>query len=394
MNQVKWLRLSLVLLLALGLAIPAFAHDRTLSDSQEPGSVLVFPKFITGTVTVDGETRPATEIEIGVVCPKGFTCTEHSFIKIHFHWVCPGDQTFEHKYICEEADFVLTATYFGKLVFGTDGSVNTAGVSGAFANAPNSVPIPPCPRGYLIGWVVDTADRPIKFDGLIGDAVLRESATAVSAYNAIPIQADPELKTNELIKLGYDDSLIFDGKDGHYQAVTGKIYGDVRYANLAPAATPPTAIRTQTFLTLLTLDVHSNRPNLPTFVDLKFYNENERLLSTFTEFICWTEVPLTSFPYLGASLKGINNSLSQASMGSRKGVVVSGAAEKVVPFIGLEDDGAQAQAALASDTFGPVTLLGIVDTVELASDGTAARSYSYSLYNDSYPVPTIFHPSN
>ena len=33
---------------------------------------------------------------------------------------------------------------------------------------------------------------------------------------------------------------------------------------------------------------------MPTFVNLKFYNENERLLSTFTEFICWTQVPLSA----------------------------------------------------------------------------------------------------
>ena len=152
MHQVKWLRVSLILLLALGLAIPAFAQERpkTLNDSQEPGSVIVFLKFIAGTVLVDGLVpRPATEIEVGVVCPKGFTCPEHSFIKIHFHWVCPGDQIFQHKYICPGVGFDLTATYFGKLVLSPEGVVNTAGVTGAFANT--AVPPPPCDRGYLIG---------------------------------------------------------------------------------------------------------------------------------------------------------------------------------------------------------------------------------------------------
>jgi hypothetical protein len=129
---------------------------------------------------------------------------------------------------------------------------------------------------------------------------------------------------------------------------------------------------------------------LPTFVNLKFYNENGRFLSTFTEFICWTEVALSA----------INAGLTQARMGSRKGVVVSGRAEKDIPF-GLEED-ADAQAAQASDTPGPVTLLGIVDTVEYApvtvdglvlADGIA-RAYSYSLYNNSVPVPTIFFPPN
>jgi hypothetical protein len=379
MKQVKWLRISLVLLLALGLAIPAVAQvrDPRLSDSQEPGSVIVFPKFIAGTVTVDGEVRPKTEIEVGVVCPKGFTCTEHTFIKIRFHWVCPADQTFEHKFICPEVDFDLTATYFGKLVFSPEGGVNTAGVTGAFANV--SVPPPPCDRGYLIGWVVNTADQPIKFDGLIGDAILREASGAVSAYNAIPIQADPALATNALIALSPEGGLIFDGGPGHYLAVTGVIYGDVRYNNLPAAATPPTAIRAQTFLTLLTLDVHSNRPNFPTFVDLNFYNENERLVSTFTEFICWEEVPLST----------INRALTQSGMGSRKGVVVSTTTEKVVFGTEAADD---AQLAQIADTPGPVTLLGIVETLELASDNSAARAYSYSLYNDSVPVFTTFFP--
>jgi hypothetical protein len=393
-------------MLVLGLASVALAQqpvtqerDVRLSDSQEPGSVIVFPKFITGTVALAGDvTTPRTEIEVGVVCPRGATCAEGQRIKIRFHWVCPADQTFEHKFICPEVDFDLTATYFSKLVIGTDGSVNTAGVTGGAANVPNSVPVPPCPRGYLIGWVVDTSDRPIKFDGLIGDAILRESATAVSAYNAIPIQAHPALATGALIRLGEGESLVFDGAPGHYQAVTGRIFGDVRFANVTPVTSTTPGIRTQTFLTLLTLDVHSNRPNLPTFVDLKFYNENERLVSTFTEFICWTEVPLTPFTSLGTQFAGISGSLTQAGMGSRKGLVVSGPAEKVAFGFGDVAD-PDVQAAQATDTPGRVTLLGIVDTVEYAiGEGGAlggfARSYSYSLYNDSVPVFTTFFPAN
>lgn len=411
MNQVKWFRISLLLLLALGLALPAFAQvrDAKLSDSQEPGSVIVFPKFISGAVLVDGEVLPSTEIEVGVVCPKGATCAERQTIKIRFHWVCPGDQTFEHKYICQESDFDLFVTVNGKLVFNPNGTSNNL-----FGNT--VVPAAPCARGYLIGWVINTADQPIKYDGLIGDAVLRESASAVAAYNAIPIQGHPDVAHNTAITLGPSGNLIFDGNPGHYQAVTGKIYGDVRYANLTPVTgidantgVPiPPGVRTQTFLTLLTLDVHSNRPNLPTFVNLKFYNENERLVSTFTEFICWTEVPLTTFTPFGSPtpVPGINASLSQANMGSRKGVVVSGAAEKVAFGFGDEADPA-VQAAQAADTAGPVTLLGIVDTVEyiivsvpnptpppdnvIFIDGIA-RSYSYSLFNDSTPVATDFFP--
>ena len=135
-------------------------------------------------------------------------------------------------------------------------------------------------------------------------------------------------------------------------------------------------------------------------MDLKFYNENERLVSTFTEFICWTEVALTPFTFAGVPFPGINATLSAAGMGTAKGLVVSGLAQKVTPF-GLATDPA-AQAAAASDTTGPVTLLGIVDTWEFGPvlpgppfvpDGVA-RAYSYSLYNDSVPVRTIFFPAN
>jgi hypothetical protein len=56
---------------------------------------------------------------------------------------------------------------------------------------------PPCPMGYLIGWVINPAnDQPVKFDGLIRDEVIRESPTAVSAFNAIPIQAANEAASN------------------------------------------------------------------------------------------------------------------------------------------------------------------------------------------------------
>jgi hypothetical protein len=46
---------------------------------------------------------------------------------------------------------------------------------------------------------------------------------------------------------------------------------------------------------LLTLDVKSNRANIPVFVDLEFFGGNpsvignENQLSTGTEFICWAE---------------------------------------------------------------------------------------------------------
>ena len=196
----KWIRVSLVLMLALGLATVAFAQarDPRLSDSQEPGSVIVFHKFITGTVHLDGESTPRTEIEVGVVCPKGAECEQDQDVKIRFHWVCPGDQTFENKYICKEVDFDAEVTVNGKLVFDPNGG---------------RYPPPPCDRGYLIGWVIDVDNfQPIKFDALIGDATIRETAQDAAAYNAVPIQAYFGDAHGAPRTLGPGGSLVFDGR--------------------------------------------------------------------------------------------------------------------------------------------------------------------------------------
>jgi hypothetical protein len=369
MNRMKWLRVLLLLILALGLAIPATAQVRhpTLSDSEEPGSVIVFPKFISGR-TAAGE--PRSEFEISVVCPKNLDgtpgiCVEGTRVKLRAHWVCPGNQDFNGKFICRETDFALFTTIFGTVTF------NPANVgAGSFPTTPLTptpggnprVPAPPCLQGYLIVWVVNAADQPIKFDGLIGDALLREPDGALSAYNGIPIQAHPTLATTALVS--GPNGLVFTGAANSYQAVTGKIRSSVRFeqdATVGPPATP--TVRTD--LTLLTLDVLSNAPNYPTFVNLDFYNANEFLISTFWEFICWTEV----------SLGEIDPNLTVANFGTTKGLVVSDQAFKF-PFVGI------------ADTAGPVTLLGIVTTV--VTGGPGSQSYSYSLYNDSVPVPTAF----
>ena len=332
-------------------------RDPRLSDSQEPGSVIVFPKFIRGFVTPLGDSpQPRTEFELGVVCPKNADgtpglCPEGQRVKIRFHYVC-GAQEFVDSQICHEVDFEAKTTVNGKLVFNPEGAA-----PGNFI-----APFPPCSRGYLIAWVISPVnDQPIKFDGLIGNAVLRESATAVSAYNAIPIQADPALATGALISLAAGGGLAFDGLAGHYQALPGVIYTDVAYDRTTPTIK-------NTFLTLLTLDVNSNRPNNPTFVDMNFYNASEALLSTSQEFICWGEFGLSS---------QLDGNLTVAGMGSRKGLLLTEPAVKFNAFTG---------AAL-----GPVTLLGIVETLD-GPTGVESE-YIVGVSNDSRPVPTVFYPN-
>src|SRR6516225_5786297 len=285
-------RLAGLLVPALVLAAPAFAQVRgpTLSDATEPGSVIVFPKFINGSAVPlpDGGVAPITELEIGVVCRKGVTCAEHQPVKIRFHWVCgTTEANLAGSFICQETDFDVTATVFEKIVLVPDGTFQNGYASGL---PTKTVPAAPCAGGYLIGWVITpTSDTPIKFDGLIGDAVMRPgstttgSPTAQAGYNAIPIQADPNLVNGAAVTTNAKGALMFDGAAGHYQAVTGQVLGDMRYTGTV------SGIFAQEYLTLLTLDVKSNRPNNPVFVDLDFFGGNpsaignENQLSTSTE---------------------------------------------------------------------------------------------------------------
>ena len=148
MSSVKeWLkscaRFTLPLAAALAVATPSFAQ--VLNEfAKRPGSVIVFPKFLTGTQTVDGVVVPLTEIELGVVCPIGLTCAEHTPVKIRFHWVCPGFQDFNTKLICKANNFDVFASINGKVVFNPN-NMTMAG------DTVTNVPTPPCPMGYLIG---------------------------------------------------------------------------------------------------------------------------------------------------------------------------------------------------------------------------------------------------
>jgi len=386
--KIKGGRLAMLLVPALALAAPAFAQVRatTLSDSQEPGSVIVLPKFIQGAIsTPEGTSLPITELEIGVVCPKGVLCPEHEGIKIRFHWVCGATEAdFATSFVCKETDFDITATVFEKIVL-TPNAETPGFYTVAGGGLPTKfAPAPECPQGggYLIGWVINTSDQPIKFDGLVGDAHLRPgspvpsvagalnpfagSPSSLGDYDAIPIQADPALANNALITTNGNGALIFDGAAGHYLAVTGQVIGDVRYTNLTTGPTFTLGV-----LTLLTLDVKSNRPNLATFVDLDFFGGNpsaignENQLSTSTDFICWEEIPITA----------ISSDLVTTTMG-RKGVFVSAPAVDV--------------------TGAPVTLLGLSEVLEGGTfPPTAAwpRASFTGLFNSSNPVPTHFVPT-
>ena len=177
----------LLLPVALGLAVPGFAQapETTPGASEQAGSVIVFPKFIKGTVAVNGVTKAQTEIEIRAQCPSGATCPEDESIKIRFHWVCPGTSDKASNYVCKETDFDVTLPVNGKASFNPENPNPPENNVGAVA---------PCASGYLVGWVINPdTERPIKYDGLTGSALLRNDRGVIQSYEAFAIQADPNL---------------------------------------------------------------------------------------------------------------------------------------------------------------------------------------------------------
>ena len=350
------------LLLAPALAAPVAAQIE-LNSGEVPGSVLVFPKFVRGTVQVGQNTGPpATPIvepksafAISVTCPAGQRCGEGERVKLRARWICPATQDPTQKLVCRATDFELFTTVKGTIWFNPENA----------GSRTVDVGRPPCQRGFLLVWVVSPNDadapRAIKYDGLIGTGMLRGSDATLSAYNAYPIQAVSRLAHLAGTDANGDGRLQFDGAT-EYKAVTGQVRGSVRFERSAgPVNTDLGPITTS--LSLLTLDTIPNRPNFPTFVDLHFFNEDETLLSTFHEFVCWSQVRLTD----------IDPNLDEFF--GQKGLIESTEAEKA-PIFGI------------SDTAGPVTLLGLVETIELDSGGADQRQYSYSLLNDGRPIST------
>jgi hypothetical protein len=367
---------------------PDFGHGALgLADYSRPGSVMVLSKFAkardtiagcsAGNVFVTNECLPRTEVEVGVTCPTLFTvegpitippspsqpatpCPVHERVRVRFRWVCPGAQGF----ICKTSGFDVLLTVNGNVVFTADGS-----------RLPdrNQVQVPPapCEKGYLIGWVIDESGQPIKYDGLIGKAVIRYSGTAAAVYRAITIQANGEAQTRSVIDLVSDPlgsqrlglpffgSNFNEGSLQRYRVVTGQITGDITFDK--PARGDAFDLGVSSSLILLTLDVRSNSPNYPTRVSLNFWNGFEEKISTSVKFVCWGEFQLS---------KDINPTLTQASMGTRTGIVQSDEAIKVeVPSIS------------GSDIAGHTTLLGFVQTNE-GLIGALTRSHIEEFYDN------------
>jgi len=368
-----------------------------LTDTAEPGSVLVFPKFKTGSVTVSsGAVEPQTQIEIAAVCNSPLlstgvsptTCPSQTYT-VHVHWVCPpaAGSTF-----CASNDFDVELTTYGKVVFnpGLGGGVTLPTSNGRITGYPGlngTTPVQPAPcgAGYALAWVVanDSTDTAIAADVLIGDAIIRNGNGIVPAVAASDLQSYSALAIQSVSDNGEETGgqcdgcgpapLVFDGTAGNYQMPTGQFWGDIRFNQ---DATAPFA---DTQLILLTLDVQENSTNPTTNVDLEFYDATETGFSTFTSFICWKQISLTNIdPAL--TIGGVGG-------GAPNGVVVTGQAF---------------QGPSGSPLF--VSLFGLIQTVEGPSGSplnsppnpagvnNSDKSYTVRPSNNSIPVATTFFP--
>ena len=350
----KAFRVLFFVVLALGLAAPAavwaLPGSPTIFHPQEPGSVLVFHKFLRGFVhNGDGTQRPASAFEISLQCPPEgeFAASQCAIISstsliptipIHAHWVCPGNPTApDGSRNCPDVDFILHLTINGTVWISPEGNLSGTDV----------VPPPPCNKGFLILWVEFPVGTPISWNGLTGDAVLRRSdVTEVEAYTPVAIQAVDVAGTSTST-----GQLDFDGV--FYQELTSGISGTLHYEDS----------NTQTFLTLLSLDIELANIGSNSVINaaFNFYNAGEKLTSVNTRFVCWEEVELTK----------INGGLTAWTQGSAKGL-------------------------FTAHTTNGETLLGLIETREVIPPWSSGspdpfRSYAYSVYYDpSFETSTTF----
>jgi hypothetical protein len=429
LNMKRVLGFLFGVLATLWMAAPAAAWN-TLNSSEEPGSALVFYKFETGTVgTIDQGILPVIEYRVSVVCPTNVDCSSLSGpVTIMGHWICKGDFT---THVCGDFNFEVQTTVNGSIVFDPQNTL-----SSTTPPPPGAVRInpPTCDagEGYLIMWVESgPGGVPIKADVLVGTAVIHDSGSAnfstdARAFNAIPIQANPDLLFGSPIPLNSDGSLPFDGSG--YQAVTGKIYGNVRYDTDS----------SKTELAFLTLDAIGGQANTPTDVFLNFYNENEvvRSMSNF-QFTCWDDEALSGFGTLDATfgrhgvvaspqnspgaLQGgkavtlmviaeteeeysqpisitgtLTGPVTLTGPGSLTGTATATAtntAAFLAAYCVVTVTPSSTKCAIPSTFTGPVTLTGVASIIGSLTDTLGLqRSYTYPLLNDSVPQPTSFLP--
>jgi hypothetical protein len=253
--------LGWLVVLAGAFAPAATADTVEQNDPGAPGSVLVFPRFVKGKFGGN----PKSSFTVDIVCPDGVTCNpspDEERVHLRAAWVCAGSGSTN---VCRSNSFNLHTNPEGFAV----------GRQVRFT--PGSRVQPPCGRGFLVVWAIDEFGHPIKFDGLVGTATLRESASAADTYAAVPIQAVSSLAHKAVIDGGQHPDLRLDGVTA-YRAVTGTVSGPVEYNTPTVGST----------VTLLTLDAVLGRANAVTTASLEFFDDQaSSVLLVDASFTCW-----------------------------------------------------------------------------------------------------------
>src|SRR5215469_10922281 len=113
---------ALSLMPALAMATPALANESAVvANFSQPGAVIVWPKFETGSVNVfpgtAGQFSAArTLIELGNVGATAVT--------VHLEWVCPGATVGELPSVCAATAYLVKVSANGKVTFNPSGIVN------------------------------------------------------------------------------------------------------------------------------------------------------------------------------------------------------------------------------------------------------------------------------
>lgn len=213
-------------------------------QSLTPGTMLVFPKFDVG---ADSKTQLRVNN------------TGSSAIRFHYNYVCPGIPRGDDS--CAKLDRTKSLTPHQTLL-----------IDVASEN-------PPCDRGFIIGYAVDQATRPVSFNHLLGTYNI-SAGRRLSSDNAFSIQS----VRAEFQALGGPNGFSFTpGLDQDFAEIGATFVSDFR-------ANPDVAVGSR--LVLLDIGASLGRRNPISSATVDFWNSAEEPFSSSWEFVCWTEVSL------------------------------------------------------------------------------------------------------
>jgi hypothetical protein len=315
------------------------AVAQAIYDSEQPGSVLVFPKFdITGDPT--NPDRLETYIRICDVLegPKG-----NDSVYIRYNFVCPGVKTFDP--FCRALDIERALTFKGCV------NIKVRDIN------------PPCPQGFIVAYAENANQQPISYNYLIGSSlILQPAPQRAMATQAVAIQS---LLAPFVPTAAVQGPLQFDGQT--YAACGQDLFTDFRAVTNNKTSD----------LTLVTLDTIAGAQNDPTLVDIDFWNKYEDKFSSSFEYVCWAEVPLAiagvNFCDNDPRFPGnycIDSNFLQANLGANIGQI-------------------EINNIFSQPLLPPAQRECVIATIE---EKERAWMTQRKLYHDNIPVPTVYYP--